>query len=216
MTDQTKETDLEIDDIFQLLQAKTAKKSKSELKDPNAEYEDIKQKVTHLPSIQLKLHSQDDSEKRVEKKERKIRKIDDSVDSVLPRKNEKTITDRRLIKEARSKEWFKITKPEMTEDLKRDLLVLKNRKYLDPKRFYKGEKWEIPENFQVGEIVEGVGEYGGRMKRKQRGETIVDELLKNKESNEWFNKTYSAIQVKKQSGGKGYLKQKMEKRRKYH
>lgn len=213
MTNQTG-SDLDIDDIFYLLKEKTSSSLNAEQKNPNNEYEEIKKKVTHLPTIQLKLLSQENTKEK--RKERKVRKIDDSVDSILPKKNEKTITDRRLIKEAKSKEWFKITKPEMTDDLKRDLLVIKNRKYLDPKRFYKGEKWEIPENFQIGEIIEGVGEYGGRMKRKQRGETIVDELLKSKETNQWFAKTFSAIQVKKQSGGKGYLKEKMEKRRKYH
>lgn len=218
MSDPTGKSDLEIDDIFKLLQEKRAVKNNLKTKDANLTYEDIKKKVSHLPSIQLKLHSQEKSTNSITKKsERRIRKIDDSVDSVLPRSSkEKTVTDRRLIKEAKSKEWFKISKPEMTDALKRDLLIIKNRKYLDPKRFYKGEKWEIPENFQVGEIVEGVGEYGGRLKRKQRGETLVDELLKNKESNDWFDKTYSAIQVKKKSGGKKFLHEKMNKRAKRH
>jgi mRNA-binding protein PUF3 len=220
MTANDNDASLDIDEIFNRL-----KETQSEdldsigKKNNNLTYEELKKKVSHLPSIQLHLINKNkiDEKDKVARKpqNRKIQKFNDTVESVLPSSNKKTVTDRRLIKEEKSKKWFDIPKVEMTDDIKRDLLIVKNRKYLDPKRFYRGEKWEIPENFQMGEIVEGVGEYGGRLKRKQKGQTLVDELLKNKESSEWFSKTFIDIQTRKKSGGKKYLQDKISKRKKY-
>lgn len=214
--------ELDIDDIFNCLKETTAKEKQIEdgnnnnNKETKSDYEELKRKVTHLPSIEVnffnKKHDDKDNKNKIN---RKIIKINDSVESILPDLNKKTVTDRRLIKEENSKKWFSLPKVEMNDELKRDLLIIKNRKYLDPKRFYRGEKWEIPDNFQIGEIVEGIGEYSGRLKRKDRGKTIVDELLKNTESSTWFDKTYSDIQKKKLSGGKKFLKDKIAKRKKY-
>ena len=217
---------LDIDDIFNRLKETRVKEEEKEKGDASESsmgtgmkkqltYEELKKKVSHLPSIESHLYSghRKDSDKK--KSSREIRRINDTVESVLPDLHKKTVTDRRLLKEQKSKEWFALPKVELTDDVKRDLLIIKNRKYLDPKRFYRGEKWEIPENFQIGEIVEGVGEYGGKFKRKSRGQTLVDELLKNKDSATWFSKTYSDIQVRKKSGGKKSLKDKITKRKKY-
>ncbi|KAG0682343.1 hypothetical protein C6P40_004850 [Pichia californica] len=212
---------LDIDGIFTLLKESREKEvqdSGSTLKKNSKEltYEDLKRKVTHLPNIQVNIFGKDSKHNTVIKNNsRKIERINDSVESILPDLNKKTITDRRLIKEENSKKWFSLPKVEMTDELKRDMLIIKNRKYLDPKRFYKGEKWEIPENFQIGEIVEGVGEYAGRLNRKQKGKTLVDELLKNEDSSTWFDKTFNDIQKKKRSGGKKFLKEKIAKKKKY-
>lgn len=199
--------DIGIDDIFGLLKEATSSgtthaDNNSKNTNKNLTYEELKKKVTHLPSIELKLFTEKSQKDVSKKKSRDIQKINDSVESVLPDPKKRTITDRRVIKEENSRKWFALPKVEMTDEIKRDLLVIKNRKYLDPKRFYKGEKWEIPENFQMGEIVEGVGEYAGRIKRKNRGKTLVDELLKNENHTEWFNKTYNDIQTKKRGSGK--------------
>lgn len=219
---------LDLDDIFNKLKATREKSSqRDELSTDHGTnhdgskgltYEALKKKVAHLPSIEVHLYNKNVEEDRLNKKKkrsRKVEKINDSVESVLPDLNKKTVTDRRLIKEENTKKWFSLPKVEITDEVKRDLLIIKNRKYLDPKRFYRGEKWEIPENFQIGEVVEGVGEYGGKLKRKQRGQTLVDELLKNEDSKTWFDKTYNDIQTKKRSGGKKFLKEKIAKKKKY-
>lgn len=219
-----KDESLDIDEIFNRLKQSTKVAENSENKEvtenldnKNLTYENLKRKVSHLPSIEVHLFAGNKKSNGAElkKKKREIQRINDSVESVLPDPNKKTVKDRRLIKEEKSNAWFAMPKVEMTDEIKRDLLIIKNRKYLDPKRFYRGEKWDIPENFQMGEIVEGVGEYGGRMKRKQRGKTLVDELLKNEQASEWFSKTYKDIQVQKKSGGKKFLQDKINKRRKY-
>ena len=68
--------------------------------------------------------------------------------------------------------------PEMTPEIKRDLQIIKQRSALDPKRHYKKDKWEIPKYFQMGTIIEGNTEfYSARLKKKERGKTMVEELL---------------------------------------
>lgn len=212
-----KYADFEIDDIFNRLKETQEKEGVDNVSDNNDSkgltYNELKKKVSNLPSIELHLFSN-----KEKKNNRKIVKVNESIESVLPtnnNKNFKIIRDRRLQREENSNKWFEMPKVELTDDIKRDLLIIKNRKYLDPKRFYRGEKWEIPENFQIGEIVEGVGEYGGKIKRKQKGKSIVDELLKDENSSTWFDKTYTEIQSRKKSGGKKFLKDKIAKRKKY-
>ena len=66
--------------------------------------------------------------------------------------------------------WFDMAAPELTQELKRDLLVLKHRAFLDPKRHYKTlredqgldkgagrGKGGLPRFFQVGTVVESGG-----------------------------------------------------------
>lgn len=211
-------SDLAVDDIFNLLK-KTQPQTQTQPVKNSKEltFDELKKKVSHLPSIEVRLQDEILKSKKIRNTSRGVLKINDAVneriESVLPNSKDKIRTDKRLIKEEKTNKWFEIKKPELTDDLKRDLLIIKNRKYLDPKRFYRGEKWEIPENFQIGEIVSGVGEYAGKLKRKQKGESLVDELLKDKDTNTWFNKTYSEIQVKKKSGGKKFLQDKIAKRK---
>ncbi len=72
--------------------------------------------------------------------------------------------------------WAEMRAPALTPELKRELDVLKMRGALDPKRFYRssGSK-EAPKYFQVGTIVEGVGER--RLTNKERKRTMFGELL---------------------------------------
>lgn len=112
--------------------------------------------------------------------------------------------------------WFNMKKPEMTAELKRDLMVLKNRSVLDRKRHYKKEKWQLPQFFQTGTIVEGNTEfYSARMTKKNRGRTLAEEILNDTDSGEYFKKKYSEIQKKKTSGGKKHYKKLKLKRQGY-
>ena len=50
--------------------------------------------------------------------------------------------------------WFDMRASEMTEEKKNDLLILKMRKTLDPKQFYKGADMKgLPKFFQVNQIL---------------------------------------------------------------
>ncbi|KAI8993565.1 Fcf2 pre-rRNA processing-domain-containing protein [Pilobolus umbonatus] len=113
------------------------------------------------------------------------------------------------------KGWFDMPKPEMTDELKRDLQVLKMRHVLDRKRHYKkmGKKAD-PTYFQVGTIIESPTEFfSARMTRKERKGTIVDELLANEESKQYYKRKFNETQEKKRSGGKKDFKKLKAQRR---
>ncbi|KAI8973599.1 Fcf2 pre-rRNA processing-domain-containing protein [Mycotypha africana] len=112
------------------------------------------------------------------------------------------------------KAWFDMPKAEITEEVKRDLQVLKMRHILDRKRHYKKMgKRSDPKYFQIGTIVEGPTEfYSARLNKKERKQTIVDELLANEESKQYYKRKYSEVQEKSNSGGKKHFKKLKAKR----
>ena len=61
--------------------------------------------------------------------------------------------------------------PEMTEELERDLKIVRYRNYLDPKHHYKGNddrNWK-PAFFQVATVVEHSADYyAARLTKKER------------------------------------------------
>ncbi|CAJ0750530.1 18058_t:CDS:2 [Entrophospora sp. SA101] len=79
-------------------------------------------------------------------------------------------------------------KPEITPEIKNDLQVLKLRNVLDPKRFYKKDNSKkFPKYFQIGTIIEGPTEfYSSRLPRKERKQTIVDELLADDQAKKYY------------------------------
>ena len=88
--------------------------------------------------------------------------------------------------------------PEMTEELKRDIHILKSRGVLDPKRHYKKEDKRDLKYFQMGTIIQGPTEYySSRLTRKERKETIVDELLADHASTSYYKSKMKDIQFKK-------------------
>jgi len=99
----------------------------------------------------------------------------------------------------RGRDWFNLPAPEMTEQLKNDLTVLQMRKVLDPKRFYKGPdiRGALPKYFQMGRIIETPADfYSGRVPKKQRKATLVDELLEDVEFRRYNKRKYEEIQAK--------------------
>jgi hypothetical protein len=99
--------------------------------------------------------------------------------------------------------------PEVTPEVKRDLQILNMRNYLDPKRHYKkSNPKDVPKFFQIGRVVEGNTEfYNGRLARKERKQTIVDELLHDTKTKTYLKKKFTEINQSKQG--------KYEKKRKF-
>lgn len=129
-------------------------------------------------------------------------------DPVIPPKKKTTETS--------DERWFNMKQPEMTPEIKRDLQIIKQRSALDPKRHYKKDKWEIPKFFQMGTIIEGNTEfYSSRLKRKERGKTMVEELLHDDTTKKYFKRKYHEIQQTKTSGRKGFYKKVKNARKKY-
>ncbi|RKP13397.1 Fcf2 pre-rRNA processing-domain-containing protein, partial [Piptocephalis cylindrospora] len=109
------------------------------------------------------------------------------------------------------KAWFDMAAPMMTPELKRELNMLKLRVALDPKRHYKKQdaKAPPPKYFQMGTIIEGPTEfYSARMTRRERKETLVEQLLADETKQAYFKRKFSEIQEKRQSGGKASYRKK--------
>ncbi|KAM8789230.1 deoxynucleotidyltransferase terminal-interacting protein 2 [Rhynchonycteris naso] len=108
--------------------------------------------------------------------------------------------------------WFGMKAPELTDELKNDLRVLKMRAGMDPKRFYKkNDRDGFPKYFQVGTIVDNPADfYHSRIPKKQRKKTIVEELLADSEFRRYNRRKYSEIMAEKaaNAAGKKFRKKK--------
>ncbi|XP_047442551.1 deoxynucleotidyltransferase terminal-interacting protein 2 [Mugil cephalus] len=102
--------------------------------------------------------------------------------------------------------WFNMKAPELTQELKGDLQVLKMRGSLDPKRFYKkNDRDGFPKYFQVGTVVDSpVDFYHSRIPKKERKRTMMEELLQDAEFRHKNKKRYQQIMAEKaaQAAGK--------------
>ncbi|KNG81994.1 putative nucleolus protein required for cell viability [Aspergillus nomiae NRRL 13137] len=111
--------------------------------------------------------------------------------------------------------WFDLPQTELTPEFKRDLQLLRMRSVLDPKRHYKKEngKAQPPKYSQVGTIIEGPTEFfSGRIAKKDRKRTFVEEVLDQERHNRRFESKYREIQTSKQSGKKSFYKHLQAKR----
>jgi Fcf2 pre-rRNA processing len=101
------------------------------------------------------------------------------------------------------KGWFHMVPSPMTEDLKRDLIVLKNRNYLDPKRFYKkeptGGKNKNNTFVQVGTVIEGTGEFfSSRITNKNRRSNLTEEIMSDKRIHDYTVGKFKEMSAAKQ------------------
>ena len=131
---------------------------------------------------------------------------------------DETKTTKKQNSKSEAKDWFLLPKPSdhMKKQLQRDLLLIKHRAALDPKRHYKKEKWQVPDRFSIGTIVEDKTEFfSSRLTKKQRKSTLLESLMADNETNKYFKRKYSEIQVQKTSGKKGYYKKNKDMRRKF-
>jgi hypothetical protein len=113
------------------------------------------------------------------------------------------------------KGWFDMPKTEITPEIKRDLQVIRLRNVLDRKRHYKKGDQKDPTFFQMGTVIEGPTEFfSSRMTKKERKQTIVDELLADEEARGYYKRRFMEVQERTQSGGKKHYKKLMAKRAK--
>lgn len=101
--------------------------------------------------------------------------------------------------------------------VKREMQILRMRGVIDRKKFFKKEsrKDPFPTFSQFGTLVEGpIDQHNGRLTRKERKRTLVEEVLATGESDGKFKDRYQKIQEKKMSGKKGHYKRLMAARRK--
>mmetsp|Transcript_21643 Transcript_21643/g.49957 ORF Transcript_21643/g.49957 Transcript_21643/m.49957 type:complete len:310 (+) Transcript_21643:122-1051(+) len=74
--------------------------------------------------------------------------------------------------------WFHMQSTPMTEELKMDLAILRNRNYMNPNKFYKSNDVKRDGPLQVGTVVEGPSEFfSSRLTKKERKSHLTDEFL---------------------------------------
>ncbi|KAG8231628.1 hypothetical protein J437_LFUL011469 [Ladona fulva] len=104
---------------------------------------------------------------------------------------------------SKGKDWYNLPATEMTEEMKNDLEVLQMRSVLDPKQFYKKNDLKVlPKYFQVGRIVETPADfYNSRVPKKERKNTMVEELLADAEFKRYNKRKYKEIIEEKKKKG---------------
>ncbi|ETN80927.1 hypothetical protein RB195_020997 [Necator americanus] len=94
------------------------------------------------------------------------------------------------------KEWFDIPATELTEEAKTDLELLQMRAAIDPLAFYRrSDRTVLPKYFQVGRVVDAPEDYySGRLTKKERKNTMLDELLFDPQFSRSKREKFNAIQ----------------------
>ena len=175
-------------------------------------FADLKKETRSVPTVE--------DLKSIEKSIQSLPRINANLETALQktpiRIHDPVIPPKKKTTETSDERLFNMKQPEMTPEIKRDLQIIKQRSALDPKRHYKKDKWEIPKFFQMGTIIEGNTEfYSSRLKRKERGKTMVEELLHDDTTKKYFKRKYHEIQQTKTSGRKGFYKKVKNARKKY-
>lgn len=110
--------------------------------------------------------------------------------------------ERKKIRDASAGEgWFNMKEAEMTPELENDLKAIQMRSILDPKRFYKKNDMKtLPKFVQVGTVMDSAADFHhARVSRKDRRQTIVDELLADAEMRRYNKKKYMELQIRRSS-----------------
>lgn len=94
--------------------------------------------------------------------------------------------------------WFGMDPTPMTDQLKTDLAMIRNRNYLDPKKFYKSSDGFNGKVLQVGTVIEGSAEYfSGRLAKRDRRQNLTEEIMADTGVSKYAKRKYNEIQVDK-------------------
>ncbi|XP_072366629.1 deoxynucleotidyltransferase terminal-interacting protein 2 [Scyliorhinus torazame] len=109
--------------------------------------------------------------------------------------------------------WYDMKAPELTDELKNDLKALKMRAAIDPKRFYKkNDRVGFPKYFQVGKILDNAADfYHSRIPKKQRKQTMVEELLADADFRRYNKRKYQQIETERAAFAAGKKNRKKRK-----
>jgi len=101
-------------------------------------------------------------------------------------------------------DWFGMEASPDSESLATDIAVIRNRNYLDPKRFYKSSEFKKGKDIgvvQLGTVVEGAMEsvFTNRLTKKQRKENVMEEVMGEvfETKHDYVKKAFGRIQRKK-------------------
>ncbi|WIA13431.1 hypothetical protein OEZ85_007011 [Tetradesmus obliquus] len=102
--------------------------------------------------------------------------------------------------EGADRKWYQLPAVEITDEVKRDLRLLRLRGAYDPKRFYKSfDDTKFPKHFAIGTVVDDAQDfYGGRLSAGQRKATLTEQLLADPELQHTRKKRYGRLQEEAQ------------------
>ncbi|XP_055595614.1 deoxynucleotidyltransferase terminal-interacting protein 2-like [Uranotaenia lowii] len=111
---------------------------------------------------------------------------------------------------SKGKNWFDLPAPEMTDEVKNELELLRMRSVLDPKHFYKrSEMKTLPKYFQIGKVMDSpLDYYNERGSKKANSKTLVDELLEDAAFQKYNKRKYAEVLEKRKK--KAYYKASMK------
>jgi hypothetical protein len=149
----------------------------------------------------IRFGHEEEADKRNEKKLKQEQIAFESKYELEQYQSDKT---KKSKKKTAGKGWFNMEAPELTEELKQELMAIKlqhttrgsaNQKTRDNKPLSKEEMEDIPQFFQIGTIQEAPNEfYSDRVKKRDRQQSFLDELLHEEEQVGYVSKRYSELQ----------------------
>lgn len=100
--------------------------------------------------------------------------------------------------------WFNMQTAPMTPELEADLRLISMRAALDPKRHYRRgavqylKKGAPRPLVQIGTVVEdATGFFTDRLTKRQRGQSMLDTLMRDVERQQYLKRKYDVIQASK-------------------
>lgn len=104
--------------------------------------------------------------------------------------------------------------PEVTEEMKHELELIRMRKTLDNKRFYKrSEAKTLPKFFQIGKVLPSALDHYEERNQKA-SKSLVDDLMADAEFQKRNKRKYREVMEHKKSTGYYKAQQKMKKLKK--
>lgn len=95
--------------------------------------------------------------------------------------------------------WFGLPRAKMTPELEKELLAIKLRGNVDPKRFYKGQdSKKLPTHFHVAVETGGDGPVAGYHAKNEsrRGVSFLDSVLRDSQAQDWTYKKFTEVSAK--------------------
>ena len=115
--------------------------------------------------------------------------------------------------------WHDIPERELTQELKRELRLLKLRGATDPKRFYKAaDSTKLSTRFHIGTVIEGPADfYSSRLTKRERKQTFAEELLADPKVKAYAKRKFQEVSERQRPAKyQGKHARKTKKRRKSH
>ncbi|QLL31779.1 hypothetical protein HG536_0B06470 [Torulaspora globosa] len=153
---------------------------------------------------------------QIDRRLRALPKLQNSFDALAAQQRPLRSPQQPAAGASAADDWFLLPKPDRaTRDrAQRDLLLLRHRAALDPKRHYKKDRWQVPERFAIGTVVEDSSEfYSSRLTNRQRKATMLETLMADEDTTRYFKRKYTQIQLASTSGRKAHYRASKARRR---